>query len=1095
MMMVSMTDTPHCSECGAEIPADRPHGLCPQCLLAGGLAAGDDTETLATAIAPADASLAQPPAESLPLGRFGDYELLEEIARGGMGVVYKARQKSLNRIVAIKMILAGQFASKQIAQRFKSEAGAAAILQHPSIVAVHEVGVHDGQHFFSMDYVEGQNLSQLVGNRPLAPQKAARYVKLVAEAIHYAHQQGILHRDLKPSNVLIDAATDQPRVTDFGLAKRLDGESSLTVTGQVLGSPNFMPPEQASGTRGKVGRQSDVYGLGGILYFLLTARAPFQGESLEAILGEVLHREPVAPRLLNPSVPRDLETICLKCLEKEPEKRYTNAQALAGDLGRFLNDEPIAARPVGLLGKTWRWCRRKPLIASFAAATALLLLTVGIGSPLAALRIDREREKLRLNLYAADMKLAHQAWRDGLLEEARQVLDRHRPVAGQKDLRGFEWRLLWRLLHEAEPAVSLKGIKEWGSLRRVGDILYHQTGSDWKAWRIPTWDELRFAHDINSNPWWCDERRLTAFEADDRARTLTVHELPSLTKRATIALPGPRDWITMAPDRQTLGIGFKNGDRYQVMIWDLARDQSVGILGSYGQDLVMLEFSPDSRKLLVGCRDQTIDLWDVQALNRLPGHSRIQRRAFQGQFTPDGQTVVLTAHLNSPQVTIWNWHQEQEPTVLEHPPFVNAHDIASDGSRLATGAWDGTVRIWDRHTLRLLWNFKAHRDRVTSVVFSPDNRRLATGGTDRVVRVWDLDSQTSVADIRGHLEEVTSVEFSGDGQSLFTVSSDGAVKVWDIRAVAHANQLVGHSAYVRGLAVWPDETRLVSVDDKGVLKIWDTITRTEISSYQADSERVMDIALSPNTNHLAWISHTALTVVAFQTQRTNRLSFEYHDYLIKRVRFSPDSREVAYAVNQQVRRLQIETQESSLFATCKGIVLAITYASGGKHIVTGDHQGWVMMWDRQTRKKLFEDRAHSSLARDVQVSIDGKRLATCGWDGILKLWRVEGDQLHLEHTAPRQTGALIALAFSPDGTRLFSVSRAGDIKIWKLDPFQDVAELRHEGGVIPAVISPDGNTFYSAGLDRTIRAWPTASFAEADTDPLYQAGGIRHSPR
>ena len=265
---------------------------------------------------------------------FGDYELLEEIARGGMGVVYRARQTSLGRIVALKMILAGPFASKEIIQRFRGEVTAAALLQHPNIVAIHDVGIHDGQHYFSMDYVEGQNLSQLVGTRPLPPAKAARYVKLIAEAIQYAHQQGILHRDLKPSNVLVDAS-DQPRITDFGLAKRLDGDASLTLTGQMLGSPNFMPPEQASAQRGKVGRHSDVYGLGAILYHLLTARPPFQAESFESVIHQVLNTEPVSPRLLNSSVPPDLETICVKCLQKEPSHRYQSAQELADELESF----------------------------------------------------------------------------------------------------------------------------------------------------------------------------------------------------------------------------------------------------------------------------------------------------------------------------------------------------------------------------------------------------------------------------------------------------------------------------------------------------------------------------------------------------------------------------------------------------------------------------------------------------------------------------------------------------------------------------------------------------------------------------------------
>src|SRR5690349_11306994 len=322
-----------CTKCGADLTVYLLQGTCPACELE--RAVGGQTEEGSRERGAAEhdreAGRALPPS-------FGDYELLHEIARGGMGVVYKARQLSLNRTVAVKMILAGPFTGKQFVQRFRGEAAAAGLLKHPNIVSIHEIGMHDDRHFFSMDHVEGQNLAQLVGARPLPCEKAARYVKLIAEAIHYAHEQGILHRDLKPSNVLVEAATDQPRVTDFGLAKRLDSVSSLTVTGQVLGSPNFMPPEQASGSRAKMGRASDVYGLGGILYYLLTARAPFQAESLEAIITRVINSEPIAPRLLNPAVPLDMENICLKCLEKDPARRYASAQELAEDLEHFLRD-------------------------------------------------------------------------------------------------------------------------------------------------------------------------------------------------------------------------------------------------------------------------------------------------------------------------------------------------------------------------------------------------------------------------------------------------------------------------------------------------------------------------------------------------------------------------------------------------------------------------------------------------------------------------------------------------------------------------------------------------------------------------------------
>jgi len=446
-----------CAQCGALLPADAPRGVCPHCEFHGALGMlGQDSE------GPRSTGPSAPSAEDfahLPGRRFGNYELLEEIARGGMGVVYKARQLGLNRIVAVKMILVERFAGKQSVQRFRGEAAAAGVLQHPNIVAIYEIGMQEGQHFFSMDYVEGQNLAQLVGHRPLPAARAARYVQIIAEAVHYAHEQGILRRDLKPSNVLIDAATDQPRITDFGLANRLESDASratdlesLTLSGQVLGSPNFMPPEQANRGRGKVGRPSDVFGLGGILYFLLTARAPFLAESLETTISQVLNAEPVAPRLLNPSVPRDLETICLKCLEKEPARRYTTAQALRDELTRFLEGKAILVRPISRPEKVWRWCRRNPVVAALAAAAAVLFFLGFAGVTWQGQRASRaaaetkvQRDLAQGHLYATQMKLVHAAYQAGKIGRALELLKAQQPPPGQRDFRGFDWRFLYRL--------------------------------------------------------------------------------------------------------------------------------------------------------------------------------------------------------------------------------------------------------------------------------------------------------------------------------------------------------------------------------------------------------------------------------------------------------------------------------------------------------------------------------------------------------------------------------------------------------------------------------------------------------------------------
>lgn len=429
-----------CAVCGGPLPADAVESVCPRCAFDGalglsaaqpGAGAGTDAET------GKDRKPAGTPQVSAAGSTFGDYELLEKVGEGGMGVVFKARQKSLDRIVAVKMLRLGPHAAPEFVKRFRAEAIAAGSLQHPHIVAIHEVGSYQGQHFFVMDYVEGQSLARLIGNHPVPARQAAQYVRTIAEAVHYAHERGLLHRDLKPANVLVDAQ-NQVRVMDFGLARRLEGDSELTLTGQVLGSPHYMPPEQAAGKRGRVSRRTDVYGLGAILYHLLSGRPPFVGEELADMLQHVLNSEPVSPRLLNPAVPRDLETICLKCLEKEPARRYPTASALADELGRFLQDQPIEARPVGRLEKLWRWCRRQPVRAALIAALVMALLLGAFGVLWQWQRAERQRRRaeagelraLRL-AYVSDMNLAFQAVEAGDRGRALELLNRYWPVGGR----------------------------------------------------------------------------------------------------------------------------------------------------------------------------------------------------------------------------------------------------------------------------------------------------------------------------------------------------------------------------------------------------------------------------------------------------------------------------------------------------------------------------------------------------------------------------------------------------------------------------------------------------------------------------------------
>jgi serine/threonine protein kinase len=359
-----------CPQCGNPLPANTVRGLCPKCLALIALG-GNPEETIK--LSPTDIE----PTLDPNLHYFGDYELLSEIARGGMGVVFKARQTSLKRVVAVKMILSGQLAGETEIKRFRLEAEAAAALQHPNIVAIHEVGQHKGRHYFSMDYVEGKNLSAVIGGQPMPAAEAAQLLKTVAEAVHFAHQRGTLHRDLKPQNILIDNA-GQPRITDFGLAKQADSDLSLTQTGAIMGSPSYMAPEQASGRHDLVGPVTDVYALGAVLYEMITGQKVFSGETAAVVLSKVIKDDPTPPRKLNPSAPADLETICLKCLDKQTERRYPSARALAEDLDRFLRRESIQARPVPRWRKFTNNVRRRPWAVVGVATTLILGLLLVI---------------------------------------------------------------------------------------------------------------------------------------------------------------------------------------------------------------------------------------------------------------------------------------------------------------------------------------------------------------------------------------------------------------------------------------------------------------------------------------------------------------------------------------------------------------------------------------------------------------------------------------------------------------------------------------------------------------------------------------------
>jgi len=1110
-----------CEQCGKSLDSADSGSVCASCLIDLAKARWlDPSPSLESAFSVdslrclTESSSHDSPATS-PLrdSRFGDYELLDEIARGGMGIVFRARQISLNRIVAIKMIRAGVLASELDIVRFQAEAQAAARLQHPNIIAIHEVGEHDDRHYFSMAYVPGQNLAQCVREHPWAAPRAAHCLARIAEAVHYAHEHGILHRDLKPSNVIIDEE-DTPHLTDFGLATRIEDASALTLSGAILGTPSYMAPEQTGGRRFEIGPRTDIYALGALLYEVLTGHPPFQGETPLDTIKLVRETDPVPPRRLNPRIPADLETITLKCLEKEPRKRYSTAREFAEDLTRFLANQPIHARPARAWEIAGKWIHRNPWRAALAVSASLALivtsafwleiianrrladlnlqLTDALGreqeqriraenadreTRAAMAELEKAREVANRAQYQTRIAEAQQAIAANSLAEAERLLDLCSP-----EQRKWEWHYLRKFTQTESARYSL-------STRPIRSITISGDGS--RAAAIDDTGHIRHLHIAS--------RRISDWFERPPTELLNIHV-------SSIALPSSKDWLFVgATNEQGSLRAFSTNWPKQPVLFDTVRSIPVDLVLS-SDDRFLLRLGAEG--LSCWATDSGSKLWKVPCPEGLSGIAVAMSRdattaawilyepeydIFHRRLEPRGSAVFV--------------HSAADGTLLRKFPegLDDIRSIALDpaGHQIAIGHGSGRIQLWDLATGRPTGSLRGHNGPVVDLCFDLPNSRLASAGSDREVKIWNLETAGESSVFRGNRAEVRRVAFAPDGNAIISAANDGSVRVWEINSTPHDQRFP--SLYGESVAFLDDTNVVTSTGEiisslKGLQSpsVVCNVDHARVSLHR----RAGLLTIGPSLYKLeredllrpVWTNFGPVVAYAGAEAGVYSAISACGEFV------ATGNEMIGKSKKETIRRVSDASVLNTLiigtnlvYDLCfnqSNTLLAVSTGSWARNGYQGDGEpGILQLWDWKTPRLVRSIHSTRFCIWSAAFTPDGGRVVTVGGlygggrrlppkatHGEIQVWDVATGSLIFD--LPGVFDNVFSVAISPDGSRLAaplskrsSQGPPGEVKLWDLDTGAELLALRGFSGVLRGVaFSPNGKRLAAIGPN-ILRIW------------------------
>jgi WD40 repeat protein len=1057
-----------CPKCGRTSHVDEARLgqeiLCSQCRSRLALPTGPARKSPSPADPGAHATTAMAPP------RIGRFEVRGELGSGAFGTVYRAYDPQLDREVALKVPNPGMLGGARAVERFLREARAAARLRHPHIVPVHDAG-HDGsRHYIASAFIAGRTLEEISGERPLPFRAAARVVRDLAEALAYAHGLGIVHRDVKPANILVDER-GQAHLMDFGLAHLQDAAERLTYDGAVLGTPAYIAPEQAAGAGREPLPASDQYSLGVVLYELLCGEVPFSGPA-PLVVSQHAHTEPPRPSARNAKVPRDLETICLKALAKEPGRRYAGCQELADDLRRWLEGEPIQARRLGSLERLARWTRRRPALT---AVYVLLALTLLLGAGVAG---------------------AVRLWQDA--EQARRKTDE--ALAGEQEARRETVAALDReKLARQETDKALDREKQ---ARRAADAALTGEQQARQETAAALEREKQARQEADKALAGEQQARREAAAALDRLQQAQLSYLRTVTS-------AHQAWQANKMS-ETLALLQRCPEDLRHWEWRyLYRLCHADLMTFRGPQYRCVVFSPDGRRLAGSAEDNTVKVWDTQTGQEI--------RTFKGHtggvhsvaFSPDGRRLASAA--GDPTVKVWDVQTGKEVLTLRgHANGVNSVAYSPNGSRLATASWDQTMKIWDAQTGEVLTS-RAYSGGFSALTYSPDGRHLAgcSGlGGDATVKVWDVQTGQEVLSFRSgsghavtyspdgrrlaivsgggsaaiwdtagkwilgigeHPENVLSVAFSQDGRYVVSGSADGAVRLRDAQTGKAVRLLKGHSGGVGSVAISPDGRRLASASGDGV-KLWDAQTDPQVLTVPAGS--VLSLAFSPDGRLATGYPNGAVRLRDAPTYKEVN-TFKWHDNEVLGLAFSPAGRHVASSSWDQTLRLWGAQTGGSLSGPLRwhgGAVHAVAYSPDGRQLASASGDGTVAVWDPHTYQVARTLKGHTHWVFGVVFSPDGRRLVSASEDQTVKVWDAQiGKELL---TLKGHTKGVRAVVCSPDGRHLASASEDITVRVWELQTGREVFVLKgHTRPVRGVAYNRDGRRLASASEDGTVRVW------------------------